>query len=59
MSMDDRARELHDVVEKLIAQGEEADELRYWESIFGDLSDDERSAVLLNLKSELAALGSK
>ncbi|HUC01459.1 MAG TPA: hypothetical protein VMA75_00950 [Candidatus Paceibacterota bacterium] len=54
--MDDRARELHDVVEKLIALGEEADELRYWESIFADLSDDEKSAIVLNLKSELAAL---
>lgn len=54
--MDDRARELHAVVEKLIAQGEEAAELRYWESLFGDLSDDEKSAILLNLKSELAAL---
>ena len=57
--MDDRAQELHTVVEQLIGLGEAADELHYWEAIFDDLNDQERSAILLNLKSELAVLVAK
>lgn len=54
--MDNPKEKLHDVIEKLIAAHEDAAELRYWESIFDDLSEKEQEAVLSNLEEELAAV---
>jgi hypothetical protein len=54
--MDDHKKEFHDVIEKLIPLGEDEKELRYWEAIFDDLTDQEKKDVLANLKEELAAL---
>jgi hypothetical protein len=57
--MDDREKELHDVVEKLLVLGEEEAELRFWESIFNELSEEEQNSVISSLKSELAELTQK
>lgn len=54
--MNNQKEKLHDIIEKLIAAHEDAAELRYWESIFDDLSEKEQGAVLSNLEKEFEAL---
>ena len=48
--------EIHEIIEKLIAAHEDAAELRYWESIFDELSESEQEKLLDILEKELAAL---
>jgi hypothetical protein len=54
--MNERAQELHNVIEKLIALGEDATELHFWESIVDDLSQEEYDALLASLTKEIAEL---
>ncbi|HEY5220684.1 MAG TPA: hypothetical protein VIJ29_00850 [Candidatus Paceibacterota bacterium] len=54
--MNTRKAKLHETIERLIAIHEDAAELRYWESIFDNLSDQEQEMVLSNLEHELAAV---
>jgi DNA polymerase III epsilon subunit-like protein len=54
----ERAGILEKIMNRKTAEAahEDAAELRYWESIFDDLSEQEQTAVLDNLKKELEAL---
>ena len=47
---------LKEIVEKLIALGEDKDELMYWVEIFDDLPAEKQSELLENLKKELETL---
>ncbi|GEM_PF-1023179 len=48
--------DIHTIVEKLIVLGEDADELRHWESIYGDLPEEGKKELLGNLQGELQEL---
>ena len=54
--MDSQKQEFYDVMKELIPLGEDKHELRYWESIFDDLTPEEKTDVLGNLKEELASI---
>jgi hypothetical protein len=54
--MDNTKQEFYDVIKQLIPLGEDKKELRYWEAIFDDLTEEERNEVLGNLKEELASI---
>jgi hypothetical protein len=54
--MDSQKQEFYDVIQQLIPLGEDKKELHYWESIFDDLTEEEKLEVLGNLKEELASI---
>jgi len=54
--MPTRKEELRDLVAKLIPLGEDAHELKFWEEIFEDLSEEDQIKVLENLRTELKSL---
>ena len=54
--MDSQKQEFYDVIQQLIPLGEDKKELHYWEAIFDDLTDEEKTEVLGNLKEELASI---
>ena len=56
ISMNTRKEKIHEIIEKLIAIHEDAAELRYWESIFDELSESEQEKLLDILEKELATL---
>lgn len=47
---------LKELVDKLSALGEDADELQLWLTIFFDLDPSEQAALVANLQSELQKL---
>ena len=44
------------LITKLIALGENTDELRLWQKIFDDLTEDERRELVMILEEELGKL---
>ena len=44
------------LVEQLVVLGEDADELRYWESIYASLPGEGQEQILRNLQKELQEL---
>ena len=57
--MNKRKQKLHEAIEKLITAHEDAAELRYWESIFDDLSEEEQKTILLSLEKEVEVLNGR
>jgi hypothetical protein len=47
---------LKEIVEKLIALGEDKDELNYWLDIFDDLPEEKQKEVFSNFQEELTKL---
>ena len=47
---------LSDIVIKLIALGEDRDELEYWQSVNEDLSPEQQAQLYQNLQEELRLL---
>lgn len=47
---------LKEIVEKLIALGEDKDELTYWLDIFDDLPKEKQREIFSNLQEELTKL---
>lgn len=54
--MNNDKQKLDGLVEKLIAQGEGVEELHYFQSIFEDLTDEEKDKLIKNLEDELESL---
>ncbi len=50
--------ELAELTRKLVAHGEDAEELSYWRDIFDDLTEQEQEKLVAGLREELAALQS-
>lgn len=48
--------QLHVVIEQLVAQGEDARELHFWEEIFDTMNEDERMKLMKNLEDEMERL---
>ena len=49
-------QELENIIHKLVAIGEDEKELKYWLTIFDDLTAEEQEALMKNLKSSLVEL---
>ncbi len=45
-----------EIITKLIALGEDKEELEFWLSIFDDLSEERQTEIFLNMQEELEAL---
>jgi len=48
--------ELATLINKLVALGEDADELHFWLSIYDDMAADEQAELTANLQQELTNL---
>ena len=49
-------KELENIIPKLVSMGEDEKELLYWLTIFDDLTAEEQSALMQNLRSSLDEL---
>lgn len=47
---------LKQLIDKLVALGENGDELRFWESVFDDLHEEEQAKIMAILEKELGNL---
>ena len=56
MNTEEQKKELEGLIKKLIALGEDADELNFWMEMFDTMDEEARSKLLENLSKEIADL---
>jgi hypothetical protein len=54
--MEDLQKKLKQLIDRLVALGENGEELRFWGSVFDDLNEEERAKIMTILETELAKL---
>ncbi|KKR01216.1 MAG: hypothetical protein UT98_C0005G0023 [Candidatus Nomurabacteria bacterium GW2011_GWF2_40_31] len=56
MNIEEQKKELEELIKKLIALGEDADELNFWTEMFDTMDEGARSKLLSNLSKEATDL---